>query len=190
MPLKSDPTPTTKFFWISKHVIVELSNIQRDEYRQWRVILIRRVMGQQKSEGAKGWGVQRVLSPFASRKKQTKSQPIRSIGFYLSLKFIPMLWSNSITFSINSFSFGIRKNQKKKGLGITAFFPFYQFPFFFFILFSVWLYSYVFVCQNSKDHFVCLMGQMGFAFCQVFINSEFGLWFSWMKVFYDTLSDC
>ena len=170
-----------------------------------------------KSDGAKGWGVRRVLSPFASHKKQTKSQPIRSTGFSLSLslslKFVSMLWSNSITFSVNSFSFGIGKNKKKKkkkkDWASLLFFPlsieknkhyrvFIYLLLLFFSYYSLclWLYSYVFLCQNSKDHFVCLMGQKGFVFlpqswvlAQVFLNSELGLWFSWSKVFYDILSN-
>ena len=115
----------------------------------------------------------------------------------LSLKFVSMLWSNSITFSINSFSFG---------LGITVFFFFFFLlsigknkhyrVFFFFILFSVsvtiLMYSFV------KIQKITLFVWWGKGFCflprswvlaQVFLNSEFGLWFSWTKVFNEQLLD-
>ena len=73
-----------------------------------------------------------------------------------------MLWSNSITFSINSFSFG---------LGITAFFPFYQlektntieFFFFFFFLCLRLSLMYSFVKIQKITLFVW-WGQDGFAF--------------------------
>ena len=142
------------------------------------------------------------LNPFAAQV---------SLCLSLSLKFVSMLWSNSITFSVNSFSFGIGKNKKnkKKDWASLLFFPlsieknkhyrvFIYLLLLFFSYYSLclWLYSYVFLCQNSKDHFVCLMGQKGFVFlpqswvlAQVFLNSELGLWFSWSKVFYDILSN-
>ena len=142
------------------------------------------------------------LNPFAAQV---------SLSLSLSLNFVSMLWSNSITFSINSFSFGIGKNQKKKrkkkraGHHCFFFFPFYQLKkkkhyrvYFFFILFSVSVTLFLCIPLSKLKRSLCLFdGAKGFCFlprswvlAQVFLNSEFGLWFSWTKFFYDILSNC
>ena len=119
----------------------------------------------------KRWG---VLSPFATyliknrqnlnrwRLRSTPTLYPFAAQVSLSLNFVSMLWSNSITFSINSFSFG---------LGIIAFFPFYhlektntiEFFFFFFSYYFLCLWLFLCIPLSKFKRSLCLFdGAKGF----------------------------